>query len=246
MAASDRPARRATHSREQILATAIALLDREGIRGLTLRGLAAELGGGLGSIYWYVTGKDELLALACDALVGEALEAAEAGAGEPPADLGTDDPDVTAAVAALRRTALALFDQTQRHTWLAAQLFAQGAATPNALRFWERLGRPLAQMGLSRREQFDGSTAISGYVVGVASQMAAQDRDADPTRPKEEQLAELIEGWLATDPEEYSWLGSIAEEFLAHDDDEQFAAGLDLLLGGLVRQALARRPGSRH
>src|SRR6476660_1312123 len=56
---------RATHSREQIVDAAIAMLEREGASGLTL--------GGLGSVYWHVAGKGELLELACDRLIGRAL-----------------------------------------------------------------------------------------------------------------------------------------------------------------------------
>jgi AcrR family transcriptional regulator len=237
-------ARRATHSLEQILSTAIAILDRDGTRGFTLRGLAAELGGGLGSVYWYVDGKHEVLTLACDALVGEALARAE---GAVPSDdrasgpeLGTPDPAVRAAIAELRRTCIALFEQTQLHPWLAPQLQVQAADSPNALRFWERLGRPLAAMALTPRQQFHGSTAMSGYVIGVAAEMAAQDLHADPGRSQHEQLDEIVNGWLARDPEEFSWIHSIADEFRGHDDGEQFAAGLDLLLGGLVRQAVER------
>lgn len=237
--------RRAAHSLEQILSTAIAILDRDGIKGLTLRALAAELGGGLGSVYWYVDGKDEVLRLACDALVGEALAGAQsadvvdAPAGAP--ELETNDPVITAAVAEIRRTAMALFAQAQLHPWLAPQLQVQGAGSPNALRFWEQLGRPLAAMGLSPREQFHGSTAISGYVTGVAAEMAAQDLHADHDRPQAEQLGEILDGWLASDPEAFSWIHSIADEFRNHDDEAQFAAGLDLLLGGLVRQAVELR-----
>ena len=75
---------------------------------------------------------------------------------------------------------------------------------------------------------------------GVAAEMAAQDLVADRHRPKEEQLDEIVGGWLANDPSEFSWIHSIADEFREHDDGDQFAAGLDLLLGGLVRQAVGQ------
>lgn len=227
------------------MAAAIAVLDREGAKGFTLRGLAAELGGGVGSVYWYVDGKGEMLTLACDALVGEALERADAAAAPEGRADGPETPDgaIGAAVAELRRTAIALFEQTQLHPWLALQLQVQGVGSSNALLFWERLGRPLAAMGLNPREQFHGSTAISGYVIGVAAEMAAQDVQADPERAKAEQLDEIVSGWLDTDPADYPWIHSIADEFRHHDDDEQFAAGLDLLLVGLVRQAVERATG---
>ncbi|MEZ5091185.1 TetR/AcrR family transcriptional regulator [Nocardioides sp.] len=242
-----RPGRRVTLSREQIVETAIAVLDRDGIGGLTLRGLAAELGGGLGSVYWHVDGKAELIELACDELIGRALEAAGPPGGaaadvpSPPmeVDLETSDPVVLDAVDRLRRMAMALFWQLDRHPWLAVQSQAAFAGGSNGLLVWERLGRPLADLGLTPRQQFHGSTALMGYVLGVASVMAEQGAGADRERSQEEQLEDVVEGWLADAPEELTWVRSVADEFVHHDDVAQFSAGLDLLLLGLVRQALA-------
>ena len=76
MAEPRRP--RASLSRDSILDAAIELLDRDGVAGLTLRGLAAELGGGLGSVYWHVAGKEALVDLAIDAVLGRALADVEA------------------------------------------------------------------------------------------------------------------------------------------------------------------------
>ena len=106
-----RTTRRATHSLDQIVDTAIAMLDRDGTSGLTLRGLAAELGGGLGSIYWYVAGKAELLDLACDTLIGRALTADDAPMPPMEVELDTDDAVVLEAAATVRRISLALFAQ---------------------------------------------------------------------------------------------------------------------------------------
>ena len=48
-------ARRASHSLEAVVAEAVALLDEAGEQALTFRALAARLGGGVASIYWYVS-----------------------------------------------------------------------------------------------------------------------------------------------------------------------------------------------
>ncbi len=53
-----RSARRASHSLESVVSEAVALLDEAGESALTFRALAARLGGGVGSIYWYVSGKE--------------------------------------------------------------------------------------------------------------------------------------------------------------------------------------------
>src|SRR6478735_8163966 len=66
------PRPRASLSLDSILDAAIELLDRDGVPGLTLRRLAAELGGGLGSVYWHVAGKEALVDLAIDAVLGRA------------------------------------------------------------------------------------------------------------------------------------------------------------------------------
>ena len=50
-----------TLSRERILGAAINLVDRDGLRSLNMRRLAAELGVGTMSLYHYVTDKEALL-----------------------------------------------------------------------------------------------------------------------------------------------------------------------------------------
>ena len=47
--------------REQIIETAMLLLDRDGLEGVTLRRVAAELDVHVGAIYWHVHNKQELL-----------------------------------------------------------------------------------------------------------------------------------------------------------------------------------------
>ncbi len=47
--------------REQIIDTAMTLLDRDGLEGVTLRKVAAELGVHAGALYWHVKNKQELL-----------------------------------------------------------------------------------------------------------------------------------------------------------------------------------------
>src|SRR5262249_32571353 len=59
--------RRPRLSREEIAATAVRLADAEGLDALSMRRLAAELGAGTMTLYYYVRTKDELLALVTDA-----------------------------------------------------------------------------------------------------------------------------------------------------------------------------------
>ncbi|WP_159064468.1 helix-turn-helix domain-containing protein, partial [Streptomyces olivochromogenes] len=56
-------------SRRSIVEAAIGLLDTAGEGALTFRALAERLATGPGAIYWHVTGKDELLNAATDAVI---------------------------------------------------------------------------------------------------------------------------------------------------------------------------------
>src|SRR3954453_3457632 len=59
-------------TRDAIVEAALALLEREGMQGLSMRKLAQELGAGAASLYWHVGDKEELLSLMLDRIVGEA------------------------------------------------------------------------------------------------------------------------------------------------------------------------------
>jgi AcrR family transcriptional regulator len=67
---SERTRRRAL-SREAIVDAALAIVDAEGLAGLSMRRLAQELGTGPASLYAHVAGKDELLQLLIDRVAGE-------------------------------------------------------------------------------------------------------------------------------------------------------------------------------
>src|SRR6266571_1880467 len=57
-----------------LVQAAIAVLDQEGLDGLTTRRLAARLGVQSPALYWYVRDKDELLDLVAEAICAPALE----------------------------------------------------------------------------------------------------------------------------------------------------------------------------
>ena len=90
---------RASHSLDTVLAEAIAILDESGEPALTFRALAARLGGGVASIYWYVASRDELLDLATEEVMGRVLED-----GEP--DVGVDVGGAVGGVAGARQQRL--------------------------------------------------------------------------------------------------------------------------------------------
>jgi AcrR family transcriptional regulator len=60
-----------SHSRAEITAAAIALADSEGIDAVSMRKVAAKLGAGTGTLYRYLSRKDDLLDLMVDTVEGE-------------------------------------------------------------------------------------------------------------------------------------------------------------------------------
>src|SRR4029450_12613266 len=65
--------RRPAYTRDEIAQTAIAIADAEGFEAVSMRRIAGELGPGTITLYHYVGGKDELVALVSDAIMAEII-----------------------------------------------------------------------------------------------------------------------------------------------------------------------------
>jgi AcrR family transcriptional regulator len=219
--------RRAAHSMEAVISEAVALLDEAGEPALTFRALAARLGGGAASIYWYVANKDELLDRATDHVLAGVLDDTEAFVDEA-------DP-----IDALRHMAVTAFGMIAERPWLGAYFMRDTGMQPNGLLFYERLGQQVLRLGLTPRQSFHAVSAVLGYVVGIAADLGqtppAEVLEGSVTR--EDHMERFADEWRSLDPESFPFVHHIVEEFAGHDDADQFRAGLDLLLAGLRLQA---------
>ncbi|OMI90693.1 TetR family transcriptional regulator [Streptomyces sp. M1013] len=238
---SRRPERRQEPlSRERIVEAAVELLDTVGERGLTFRALAERLSTGPGAIYWHITGKAELLTAATDAVVAAAVSAdpADPAGAADPADSPQD---------AIRAVALGLFDATEAHPWLAAQLATQLSRSPwgtVAPRIFESLGRQVRAMGVPEADWFTASSALMHYILGAAGQNTANSASAGPSGhgdvDRDEFLDTVSTAWEGLDPEEYPFTRAVADQVRGHDDREQFLSGITLVLAGITA---LHRPG---
>lgn len=219
--------RRASHSLETVVEAAVALLDEAGEGALTFRALATRLGGGVGSIYWYVASKEELLDRAADEVMGRVLAQTDAL---------VDGPDP---IDNVRAMTLAMFDEMVRRRWLGNLLMRNTGVQTNSIRLFERLGQQTARLELTPKQQMEAVMTIISYVVGVAVDMAQpppREFFESGLEPAEFMKA-FADGWRAYDPDEFPFLHQIADEFETHDDAEVFRSGLDMLLAGLRQQA---------
>jgi AcrR family transcriptional regulator len=212
---------------EAVLSEAVVLLDQAGEPALTFRALAARLGTGVGSIYWYVDSKDELLDRATDHVLEGVLADTERF-------VESDDP-----IADMRAIAVTLFDAIVSRPWLAAYFLRDTGVQPNGLRIYERLGEQVLRLGLNPRQSFHAVSAVLGFVIGIAADLGQQPPQEvlDGTTNRAEFTARYADQWRRLDPQAYPFMHYIVDEFAHHEDVDQFRAGLDLLLAGLRLQA---------
>lgn len=221
------PRRRASHSMESVISQAVALLDEAGEPALTFRALAARLGGGVASIYWYVASKEELLDRATDHVLAGVLADTEEFT-------GSDDP-----IDDIRAIAITLFEAVVDRPWLGAYFMRDTGLQPNGLLLYERLGQQVMRLGLTPRQTFHAGSAVLGFVIGVAGDLGQEPPQevVDGTTSREEYMARYADEWRKLDPEAFPFMHHIVDEFAGHDDADQFRAGLELLLAGLRLQA---------
>jgi AcrR family transcriptional regulator len=210
-----------------VLGEAIAILDESGEPALTFRALAARLGGGVASIYWYVGSRDELLERVTEEVMGQVLEDSE------PLTHGPDP------VANVRALALALFDEFVRRPWFGQFMLRNSGLQPNSMAMFDRIGQQLMRLELTPRQRFHAVSSIVSYVVGVAIDLAQPPprEFLESGMAPSEFLAMYADRWRALDPDEYPFAHQVADEMATHDDLDVFRSGLDLLLAGLRLQA---------
>ncbi|MGD1217088.1 TetR/AcrR family transcriptional regulator [Streptomyces krungchingensis] len=205
-------------SRERIVSAAVELLDTVGESGLTFRALAERLATGPGAIYWHVAGRAELLAAATDAVVDTTITGHDADAGPQEA---------------IRALALGVFEAIDAHPWVGAQ-FARTPWQSPMLRVFEHIGRQVQALRVPQAAQFTAASALLNYILGVAGQNAANVRAVRPDTDRSEFLDAVATEWAELDADQYAFTRNVAGQLRKHDDEEEFLAGIDLILTGIT------------
>ncbi|WP_307786474.1 TetR/AcrR family transcriptional regulator [Nocardia farcinica] len=210
----DRPPRPARLTRVGIARAAVALADRDGIEGLTLRRLAGDLGVATAALYRHYPDRDALLGAMTELVLAE-TEPSEADS--RPADWR----------AALTHDALTEWRRYRTHPWLLPVLARiRPPAGPVLFDSLEATFTTLDRLGLSGAQLLNTYLALSGLVQGLALLWYA-DRGRPPGAPPPE-LVELI------DPVARPTLHKVFAGGPAEPDVERLIGdAVDLLLTGI-------------
>lgn len=146
--------------RDQIVDAALALLDAEGLDGLSMRRLGARLNAGATSVYWHVANKDELLELALDRVMAEVTV--------PPPD---GDAGWRASAAGYARS---LRTMLHRHPWTVPLFGGRPLLGPNATRVTDEALGAFAAAGFAGPDLEYAWSLVVDYVLGAAGSEAGR------------------------------------------------------------------------
>ena len=197
-------------SLERIVATAVELLDADGIDGLKMRRLADRLGAGAMSLYWHVDNKEEVFDLALDAvLVYHA----------PPQTVEPRD---------WRQEVIHMLEDWRasmlRHPW-SASLLPRRALGPNILGRLELLSRTLSGAGVADADLNVAIWSLWNFVIGATITRASFDLSDEDQAAAQQRLTRLSEHYPTIER---------SRLLLDNDWDGAFRNGIDFLLDGLA------------
>jgi AcrR family transcriptional regulator len=195
-------------SRDRVLRAGIAVADADGLDAVTMRRVGQALGVEAMSLYNHVGGKDALLDGMVDLLVAE-IETA------PP---GTEWKD------AIRRRAWSGRELVRRHRWAPGLFMSRPQVRLPMATYLEGVTGELMAAGFSPQLAHTALHVLDSRVLGFTRELF----DPEAQGPGDPAVLEaLLEG-------KYPHGGRIMDEAV-HDDDAEFAFGLDLILEGLER-----------
>ncbi len=204
-------------SRERVLQAAVALADEHGLRALTMRRLAEELGAEAMSLYYHVAKKEDVLDGIVDVVaqeINETVARLEPG------------PDWRQTA---RRRILAARQVFLRHRWAPALFETRSSTSLEVLKYYDALVGLMREGGFSHDRIHHALHALGSRALGFSQELFDPSAGAAAEVPAElaAQLPNLV--------------GMLSE--IAHDDpgstlgwcDDQaeFEFGLDLILAGL-------------
>jgi DNA-binding transcriptional regulator YhcF (GntR family) len=212
-------------SREEVVRSAIAIADSEGLQALSMRRVATELGVSTMALYRYVGGKDALLLQMVDTTIGEF-------------PFPTEQPATWRE--GIETAARLQWAAYRRHHWLpGAVSLSRPQLLRNLLSHTDAVLRALTKSGVDASTAMYAAITVFGYVRGVALNLEAEAVAEQDTGMTADEWADRQAAQLAAMIAENNLTGFRA---LAEPDgfefdfelDQLFDFGLGIVLDGLA------------
>ena len=217
-------------SRQGVLQTAVALADRDGADGLSMRRLSQVLGVVPMALYKHVASKDEMLDGMIDVVVGE-IDAPVTGVGWQ---------------AAVRQRILSARRAQLRHRWAARVLESRSAPTATVMAYMDSMVGVLRAGGFSTDLAHHALHALGSRMLGFSQELFDDSASTE--------LAPEMSAMLSTAyPHVYEIAATVMHDDTTVvgggcDDQFEFEFALDLMLDGLerLRRAEQHCPADMH
>ena len=187
------------------MATAIRLLDRDGLDALSMRRVAEELGTGAASLYWHVGSKDGLLDLMFDELIGEQH---------------IPDPEPERWPEQLKEIAHTMRATILRHRDVLRISIGRIPMGPNALRYSERILAVMRAGGVPDELSVLGHhlliSVVNGFTLDETGSPAGED-----AQPPIEEGAAMARDYIASLPaDRFPNMVAVADYYTITDSDQ--------------------------
>ncbi len=219
-------------TKDRVLEGAIALADKDGIEGLSMRKLGQALGVEAMSLYNHVANKGELIA----AMVDRVIERFELPDDEPRWDK------------AIRRCAIAAHDLLIEHPWACSLALVPSdlrVVGGPRIRYMEWLLKRLREAGFSAELTYSAYHTLDSHIFGFTLwQLGHAQAARMVATPEGESVEEWAQRFIRQMRPDYPYLAEHADQHMgagARDGRHEFEFGLDLILDGLRKQKRSSR-----
>jgi AcrR family transcriptional regulator len=226
-------------TRDAIVEAALAVLDKVGMDGLSMRRVAEELGTGAASLYWHVRNKDELFQLIFDRVTREVV---------------LPEPDPARWKEQLKALGYEMRKVLSKYRDVAVLSFGRVPAAPQTALFAEWLFTLLQPVGVP-----DKAIALVGDFAGLYVGAYCYEESLGFHSPTGEDLppetwVRMMRDYVVSLPRErFSRTIAAVDLLIGFNPEERFEFGLDLLIAGLENYAtksgggqISRNPVSRN
>jgi AcrR family transcriptional regulator len=213
----------------QIVRAAVALADAEGIEAVSMRRVAAALRSGTASLYRCIDGREELLDLMVDAVLGDDPH--------PPLS-GNWRTDLTAFAEQLRIL-------LRRHPWLGPQTAGRPTLGPHALDHYEFALTATASLTADATSATGVVDTVMAYVLGATARELAEAETQRRTGMTEQEWRASVAPYVRqiVHSGRYPQLARAIRDAEDLDHEQRFEFGLACVLDGIATR-LGDRPRS--